>query len=55
MEVELVRCLTITRIGGEDMSATTQRIGNLCVWCAAAAIAVLTAVTAGVLVWVVLI
>ncbi len=34
------------------MSAITQKIGNVCVWCAAAAVAVLTVVTAGTLLWV---
>ena len=39
-------------IGGETMSAIVQRIGNVCIWCTVAVIAVITVVSAGTLIWV---
>ena len=34
------------------MSTIAQKIGNVCVWCTVAAIAVMTVVTTGTLIWV---
>ena len=34
------------------MSAITQKVGNVCVWCAVAAIIVMTVATAGTLAWI---
>jgi len=34
------------------MSAITQKVGNVCVWCAVATITVMTVVTAGTLAWI---
>ena len=34
------------------MSAIVEKIGNVCVWCTVAAIAVLTVATTGTLIWV---
>ncbi len=34
------------------MSTIVQKIGNVCLWCIVAAIAVMTVATAGTLVWI---
>ena len=34
------------------MSTAVQKIGNVCLWCTVAAIAVMAAVSAGTLIWV---
>lgn len=34
------------------MSTIAQKVGNVCVWCAVAAIAVMTVATAGTLIWI---
>jgi|GEM_PF-2554241 len=34
------------------MSAITQKVGNVCVWCAVAAITVMTVATTGTLAWI---
>ena len=34
------------------MSTMTEKLGNVCIWCAGAAVLALAAITAGVLVWV---